>query len=526
MSYKDDVPSGQGLDGLPGFHVKKGNYPHTTQFLTIGGPTVFRPYPCFQNGVELPLRVNEEQSNFTDWIKAERLVKMMGVNNKFTCLTRVKGKDKAYRGPIENFSEAMHKAIDKNARAYPQEWELWIKGKKGQGAKLPWPDTHAFIQGMLFESDGKRFVSPTGQSKPKYPVIMALGRSARTMLQNICNQQVPGFTGNPEDYAGRYACGDLVSCAHGKLLRFVYVPQEGTVMSHYNVEIVNQEVPLPPDFVSPQWIPWDTLLDPLTDEQQLNLLVSHFPPEPVDFVFKGTQWYDMLPDYVRGKRDAMLTGAVVGGFSPAQPAGQPVVPANWPPPAPGYQYMFNSNTNSWAQVPAVQASPPPPMAPVAPPAPPAPPPPPPVSTPPFVSSLGAALGAPAVPAAPPVSGPAYTPPPPKAPPANSYLGGGLDLSGAPSATQAPSQPAGPGNCPIGLPGTPGPVGPGAPPPPPPFNPGGVTSSQLAGASSVSFNVPPTNTGQPVGDPAAAAALQNEARARLAAARETAQRAGK
>ena len=106
MAYKDEVPSSGGLDGLPGFHMKKGNYPHQTYFLSDDGRNLGRILPCIQNGVELPLRVNEDQSNFTDWIKAEKLVKMMGVNDRFTCLTRVKGKDRDYRGPIESLIEA------------------------------------------------------------------------------------------------------------------------------------------------------------------------------------------------------------------------------------------------------------------------------------------------------------------------------------------------------------------------------------------------------------------------------------
>ena len=242
MAYKDEVPSSGGLDGLPGFHMKKGNYPHQTYFLSDDGRNLGRILPCIQNGVELPLRVNEEQSNFTDWIKAEKLVKMMGVNDRFTCLTRVKGKDRDYRGPIESLIEAMKTALVANVRLFPVEWETWTLGTKdkngkytGQGMKIPRPDTFALVQCLLFETGGKEFKNVDGRPKPKFPVLWALSKSARASLQNVCNTQVPGFTGNPEDYNNRYTCGDLISCAHGRLVNFTMHKSTEKTFAGYDV---------------------------------------------------------------------------------------------------------------------------------------------------------------------------------------------------------------------------------------------------------------------------------------------------
>jgi hypothetical protein len=331
-SYRDYSPANRGLDGLSGFNIKQPNAPHSTQFLSWEkGPTLFRAYPMFENGKELPCRINEEQSNFTLWMLACRVAKMMGVNDKFTCITNLKDADPRDLGPIDRFSQAMTSAIDKSARSLPEEWERWVKGRQGQGAKIPRIDNYGLIQGMIFESAGKVFKGQDGRPKPMHPTVLCLSKSARIALQVACNTEVPGYAGNPEDYNARFTCGDFLSCKGGRYIRFFHVPRAQNTNPHYGVEFLSP-CPLPESLVAREWLPWNKLLVFMTKEEQLGLLSTHFPPEPLDYVFRDTEYRDMLPRHVPGAFARMMA-THAQGYGPGAPA---PMPGYAPAPAPGF----------------------------------------------------------------------------------------------------------------------------------------------------------------------------------------------
>jgi hypothetical protein len=373
-SYRDYAPARSGLDGLSGFHVKNPSAPHSTQFLAWEkGATVFRPYPMIENGQELPWRISDEQSHFTLWMMAARMAKMMGVNDKFTCFTNIKGRDPRDLGPIDKFSDCLHRAIGKNARSFPESWEMWVKGRPGQGAKIPRIDNYGLLQGMLFETAGKTFKGQDGRPRPLHPVLLCLSKSARIALQALCNDEVPGYQGPPEDYAKRFKCGDFLSSAGGRFLRFYHVPSSDNVRPHYGLEFL-QACPLPPGLVSKEWLPWEQLLTFLTEEEQLGLLVSHFPAEPLDYAFRDTQYADKLPAHVRGSYARMQATQVAPGYVPGMyPPGYAPAPAA-PAPAPVYPAAPMPPPNPAAYVPHVPPYVPPPAAFAAPVAAPVPPP--------------------------------------------------------------------------------------------------------------------------------------------------------
>jgi hypothetical protein len=366
-SYRDYSPPTRGLDGLSGFNIKNPNCQHSTQFLGWEkGATLFRIYPMFEPGGsggvmrELPWRINEEQSNFTLWMVACRIAKMMGVNDKFTCITNVKGADPRDLGPIDRFSDTMIRAIDKSARSLPEEWERWVKGRAGQGAKIPRVENFGLVQGMLFESAGKVFKGQDGRPKPLHPALLCLSKSARIALQMACNAEVQGYAGNPEDYNGRFQCGDFLSCKGGRYVRFFHVPRAQNTNPHYGVEFLTP-CPLPEALVAREWTPWEKLLSFSTKEEQLGILVAHFPPEPLDYVFRDTEYREMLPRHVPGTFARMMATQVApGGYSPA---GYPAAPPpGYAPAAPPQGYVPPAGYPAAPVPPATGALPPPPAA--------------------------------------------------------------------------------------------------------------------------------------------------------------------
>lgn len=303
MAYNDDVPSGQGLDGLPGFFIRKSGFPHSTQFLNFSSPTIFRIQPEINaHGQEVPWRLGTGQGEFSGWIKGARIATKMGVNGRFTCLANVFGRPARELGPIDVFASSIQKAVERNPRAFPEEWSEWVKYNPKSGQKIIVPEYFALVQGLLFSHGGKTFLDKQGRPEPKHPTILCLKTSARFKLQDLCNVERPGFNGSPEDYNNRFPIGDCFSLNGGKLIKFVPVPDDGMTRSHYDIELLPTVVPLPP-IVAKEWTPWDQLLQLLTEEEQVQLLVAHFPPEVIDFALGKGQYARHLPEGIRGSFD-------------------------------------------------------------------------------------------------------------------------------------------------------------------------------------------------------------------------------
>jgi hypothetical protein len=265
------------------------------------GRNILRIYPAFENGRELPWRLDEREGGYSPWIFGARFVKGMGVNNRFTCFTSIVDQDPQERGPIDVFSSTMISAIGQSGKHLPDEWSEWVKGGPNRGRKIPPVDHWAFVQGALYECGDRKFLSSDRQAyDPKRPVLMALSKSARISVEKMTNTEVVGYRDDPEDYSKRFVCGDFLSCAGGRLAIFTSNPGDTMIRPHYVLSFGDAVVPLNPEEVARDWTPWENLLKFLTTQEQMNLLCTHFPPGPVDYVFTGTQFYDLVPDSVRG----------------------------------------------------------------------------------------------------------------------------------------------------------------------------------------------------------------------------------
>jgi hypothetical protein len=258
--------------------------------------------PEVRENAEMPWRMTSDRCDFSNWIRAEKLIRMAGVNNKFTAFCRVLGKDRKYAGPIQRFADTMYNAIKNSPTSLPGEWVRW---KDKQGA-LPGVEFVGLVQAMLFENAG--FVhkdNVTGKYKPITPVLFVMPKSARMAVETLCDTEVDGFAGNADDFNHRYKIGDPCGTKEGRMLQFVYVPQNGAMLSHYAVTPL-QAVPIPFEVAKKNFWPWDNVLNYLTEEQQMELLVDHFPPESVDYVFGQTALAELMPKAVRGKWMARL----------------------------------------------------------------------------------------------------------------------------------------------------------------------------------------------------------------------------
>jgi len=339
-SYASTVPSAGGLERFSGFTLLKEGAPHQVHAPRgEKGRALIRVLPEIRENAEMPWRMTSDRCDFSNWIRAEKLIRMAGVNNKFTAFCRVLGKDRKYAGPIQRFADTMYNAIKNSPTSLPPEWIRW---KDKQGA-LPGVEYVGLLQVMLFENAG--FVNRdnvTGKYKPVTPVLFVMPKSARMAVEALCDTEVDGFAGNSDDFSSRYKIGDPCSTSAGRMLQCVYVPQNGAMLSHYAVTPL-QAVPIPFELAKKSFRPWDDVLNYLTEEQQMELLIDHFPPEAVDYVFGQTVMADLMPKVVRGKWLARMNQRA--GFAaygqpqqPQQPqAGYGQMPAQQLPPQQYYE---------------------------------------------------------------------------------------------------------------------------------------------------------------------------------------------
>jgi len=339
------------LGGIKGFLVGKPGIKHSIYQLTGGkGRTVIRPFPEIQNGQEMPWRRAEGEYNCGKWFVSERAVAYAGLGDKFTCLTQTVGHEdddnsSGYSSPMELFFRSLRKAIkDSPKQFYEAGVDEWLKWPDFKGP-LPAIDQCGLLQGMLFESKGKPFIGPDGRTpRPVWPVILMIRGSAMRSLAGACGKEVDNFAGNPEDWNNRYTCGDPCGCASGKLIEFNLIEgqQQGGGFGKWYDAKLGMPIPLDPRLVVSAWKPWEELLHYLTEQEQINLLASRFPPEALDFVFRGTVFYDLLGSNVKGKWNQQLTRRQVPvGFQqgyPGFPPGFPQGPAPAPMPTAPYPY--------------------------------------------------------------------------------------------------------------------------------------------------------------------------------------------
>lgn len=342
MSYADSVKNQEGLERWSGVYLTLPGNAHSAYNLKgTKGRTQLRIYPAVVDGVEQPMRLSARPCDFSPWIHAENIVRMAGSNEKFTCFTRVKDRDAKYQGPIARFINSVRVAITKTPRLFPPEWEQWLKR---QDCPIPRVELCGLVQGVLYENAGKVFKDPkTNAVAPAHPVIVVLNKTARESLEEKANLEHQGVDPNEKDFSKRFPYNGLVASNHGHLVTINYSPAGGREFAHYTCEIDPNPFPLDPNLPRAEVAAWNELLRFLTEQEQLDLVVKHYPPELVDYVFGRSDLATKLPDGIRGTWDELqrrMTNpqgySVPGSTPPQAPYTPPTAYTQLSAPAPQY----------------------------------------------------------------------------------------------------------------------------------------------------------------------------------------------
>lgn len=376
-------------NSMPGMFMLQDSSGMSIEFLGDKGPTVFRIFPSFtDNGKELPGRTPRDEGGslryvdgeLSDWIYPEFGVRYAGVKGKFSAFFRTPNGSDADNTPFRHFFKVLRKEIDEDLKKgtgrFPPSWYPWVQRgiphgdpNSPQGA-LAKPGWFGFVQGICYENRGKVYTNKSGQPEPKAPCVLMLTYSAVTSVETLMKEKLPGVSvcRRIEDYK----IPEPVSCASGRVARFVYVPATGEGFSKYAVNM-DQACPIPADLAQTMRKPWNQVLRFLTEQEQVNTLCQHFEAAAVDYALRSSQFGDLLPAEVRGswgrKTAPVAQATATQQFQPVNtapveaPQFQPVNPSTTVPVAP---QLSPSITAAVAQAPTIGFAPLPAAGPVGP----------------------------------------------------------------------------------------------------------------------------------------------------------------
>jgi hypothetical protein len=356
---------------MPGMFLLRDDCGLGIEFLGEKGPTVFRAFPSFSSsGVEMPGRLSKDDGrggqmyadgDFSPWIYPEFGVKFAGASGRFTALTRTPGGADADVTPFKHFFRTLYRDIDNDVKngtgRFPTAWYPWIHKGKGavgtaQGA-LARPGWLGFMQGVCYENRGKVYTNRAGQAEPKAPCVIMLALTAVNAVEAALKAKINGIVtaSRVEDFVIQ----DPVSCAAGRVMRFMLNPATGQQFANYSVNM-EQSCPISADLARSMWKPWDQVLRFMTEEEQISTLCQHFDAAAIDYTFRTSPFYHLLPVEVKGAWDrnngrVTVAPAPCGGGGSNSPM---VVPQVNPAPAQPY-VPSTAPVISFAPLPAATA---------------------------------------------------------------------------------------------------------------------------------------------------------------------------
>lgn len=183
------------------------------------------------------------------------------------------------------------------------EWRTWC----GMGTGTLSLDKQTLLmQALIFHingrnnsaGDGKDLLDEDGDIKPLFAVV---GIDNRVSIQNLCQALVePSNPALPLDAATNNKYGAMAEVEGNKLFLNTYTdPESGHAALRPSVQAPGKgwtptPFPLTEEVVRQLWIPWDSLLQYMTAEEQLQLCAREFGADTVNYVIGTNPKFNRL----------------------------------------------------------------------------------------------------------------------------------------------------------------------------------------------------------------------------------------
>lgn len=321
--------------------VVKASWKHTN--------TIFRPYPVVVNGVPQPYRFDEEESNFTDWIRSYRAV--MGVGNPGIDFILCDPSDPTV-DRSQNPYEMIYGYVQmlKKSNSLPNHIFALTQGGNNRGAALPNTSAVTLVQGALMVHNNEPKMPARGSADNDPTCILALKSQAGDDLIALLNEkrqanapQIDPNRAAADPFAATFTYGDVTHPRFGAFFHFIQkgAPQQGgqgafggqrggqrqQIEIGYNVAIIDRlnngvssDMSSIVNTIINKWTPWDEILHIPTIQEQINYLCAVLPPDLIVAAL-ADRYRDLIPQNVMqaGGR-GVPAGAAYGGPGGAPPA--------------------------------------------------------------------------------------------------------------------------------------------------------------------------------------------------------------
>ena len=323
--------------------------------------THFRPTgPLTADGTAMmPWRASGEPGNYGEWITGMPIL-TMGTANKETFIAAFEDPDSPgdildpdiHTTPAYEFITNIKRLCRDNTRLE----NLLMKGGKGRAAAVPgYIATRGLVQGILL-----RHGTTDYYSKPVSAMLM-LTPSACAAMEEALDAEVEGYNGDPDNYAARFKCGDVLDADGGRILSFynantaavtsdvtnvnwnsmkaqnkMGAKKDKSDFSRYACDVVAgpsgapMTLPLPRDAQGrislpgmQMFTPWSEVLRFLSEDEMIDVIVKAFADMPEIVLSCLKSYHDKLPAYVKNSATSIAMGNLTGNTDQLPGLGQP-----------------------------------------------------------------------------------------------------------------------------------------------------------------------------------------------------------
>lgn len=283
MSYRDSVRSSDGLEGL---YILQPDCQKFYYAASWKGINTFRPFPSPDGqGGFMGIHMSTEPNHFSESLFAAETVVYSGQHRKVTFVSEWPGKRDIDESPAARLYRAIRTAWKDDVRP---DWRSYIDGR---GAYIQRPGKSLFMQGILGMHGGKEI----NRKNVVFMVKQSGRRSFEGMLNKINEEyQHPGDE-SAVDLDRYFRCPDPTHPERGGFITFEPMESTAERNAHYAAGLA-RAYPVDSGEIQKSWQPWDQIIRFMQPKEQIDLFLSMYPPEILQYAFADT---DLLPKNIQ-----------------------------------------------------------------------------------------------------------------------------------------------------------------------------------------------------------------------------------
>jgi len=192
----------------------------------------------------------------------------------------------------------------------PPSWKQWMEGVHGSNFRkfrLKMPTQLLCFQVIASSVDGVPCVDSRGVACWSGPHVFSVPRSAIALFHENLSTRIDETKDLSMD---NNLMGDICSLSGGRNMMLRKIVGQGTKdgedgQAVYNLMPVGPAFPLSAEYVQTMFKPWEDIIDLVTIEDAVEMLVATFDGIAVDYALRDTGYSEYIPDLYKGTSSGM-----------------------------------------------------------------------------------------------------------------------------------------------------------------------------------------------------------------------------